>query len=74
MAPMVHGLEVKYHGRIQFTFLDADDAKTQSFQSQLGFYYQPHFFLIDGNGNVLTQWLGFTPEEKFDEIFAQYLQ
>ncbi len=26
MAPMVHGLEAKYFGKIKFTYLDADDA------------------------------------------------
>lgn len=74
MAPMVHGLEAKYYGRIQFTYLDADDAKTEPFQRALNFFYQPHIFLLDGDGNVLQSWLGFTSEEKLEDAFAQYLQ
>jgi len=73
MAPMVHGLEAKYFGRIQFTYLDASDIGTEPFQQQLGFFYQPEVYLLDGNGNVLQKWVGFTSEEKFEEIFAQYL-
>jgi thioredoxin-like negative regulator of GroEL len=74
MAPMVHGLEAKYFGRIQFTYLDADDRNTQTFQQQLGFYYQPEVYLLDEDGNVLKKWVGFTSEQEFEEEFAKYLQ
>jgi hypothetical protein len=74
MAPMVHGLEAKYFGRIQFTYLDADDPRTDDFQRALGFYYQPEIYLLDAEGNVLQKWIGFTSEQQFEEVFAQYLQ
>ncbi|HUE97960.1 MAG TPA: hypothetical protein VMN99_01830 [Anaerolineales bacterium] len=74
MAPMVHELEAKYFGRIQFTYLDADDSQTFDFQQALGFYYQPEVYLLDANGNVLQKWVGFTSEEEFEAAFAQYLQ
>ena len=74
MAPMVHGLEAKYFGKIKFTYLDADDPRTFDFQRALGFYYQPEVYLLDGNGNVLMKWVGFTTEEEFESEFAQYLQ
>ena len=73
MAPMVHGLEAEYFGRINFVYLDADDPNTRVFQQQLGFYYQPEVYLMDGNGTVLQKWVGFTPEEEFEAAFAQYL-
>jgi thioredoxin-like negative regulator of GroEL len=73
MAPMVHGLEAEYFGRIQFTYLDADDSQTRDFQQALGFYYQPEVYLLDADGNVLQKWVGFTTEEQFEEVFAQYL-
>lgn len=73
MAPMVHGLEAKYFGRIQFTYLDADDPQTLDFQRALGFAYQPEVYLLDAEGNVLKKWVGFTTEEEFEEAFAQYL-
>ena len=71
---MVHGLEAKYFGKIQFTYLDADDPQTLDFQRTLGFYYQPEIYLLDGNGNVLKEWIGFTSEQEIESVFAQYVQ
>jgi hypothetical protein len=58
MAPVVHGLEAEYYDRIQFVYLDIDDPQTASFKRSLGFYYQPHLFLLDGGGNIVQQWVG----------------
>jgi hypothetical protein len=74
MAPMVHGLEAKYFGKIKFTYLDADDPRTFDFQKALGFYYQPEVYLLDADGNVLQKWAGYTSEEEFEAGFAQNLQ
>ena len=74
MASMVHGLEAKYFGRIQFTYLDADDPNTFEFQRTLGFYYQPEIYLLDADGNLLQKWVGYTTEEEFETVFSQYLQ
>ena len=74
MAPMVHGLEAKYFGRIQFTYLDADDSRTRDFQRTLGFNYQPEVYLLDGDGNLLKKWIGYTEQAEFEEEFAKYLQ
>ena len=74
MAPMVHGLEAKYFGRIKFSYLDADDPETRDFQQALGFTYQPELYLLDANGTVLEKWVGFTSEEELEAAFAQYLQ
>ena len=74
MAPMVHGLEAKYFGRIQFTYLDASDPNTLDFQRALGFYYQPEIYLLDEKGDLLQKWVGYTSEEEFESVFAQYVQ
>ena len=71
---MVHGLEAKYFGRIKFSYLDADDARTEGFQRALGFYYQPEIYLLDANGNVLKKWVGYTSEQDLESVFAQYLE
>ena len=73
MAPMVHGLEAKYFGRIKFSYLDADDPNTFDFQSALGFHYQPEIYLLDGNGNLLKKWVGYTTREQFEDEFARYV-
>ena len=74
MAPMVHGLEAKYFGKIKFNYLDADDPNTLGFQRTLGFVYQPEIYLLDGNGNILKKWVGYTSPEQFEEEFAKYVQ
>ncbi len=73
MAPMVHGLEAKYFGKIRFSYLDADDPRTRDFQRTLGFYYQPEVYLLDGNGNVLKKWIGNTSAEEFESVFVEYI-
>jgi hypothetical protein len=74
MAPMVHGLEAQYFGKIKFSYLDADDPNTDAFQRALGFQYQPEFYLLDANGNVLKKFIGFASEEDFKAEFAKYVQ
>lgn len=73
MAPMVHGLEAQYFGRITFSYLDADDPATINFQRALGFRYQPELYLLDANGTVLQKWVGFVTQEQLESAFAQYL-
>lgn len=74
MAPMVHGLEAEYFGKIIFTYLDADDPNTQDFQRALGFYYQPELYLLDGNGEVLMKWVGYTSKQELESEFAKHLE
>ncbi len=74
MAPMVHGLEAEYSGKVKFSYLDADDPNTDSFQRTLGFAYQPELYLLDGDGNVLMKFIGSTTENQLRSTFNQYLQ
>ena len=74
MAPMVHGLEAKYFGKIKFSYLDADDSQTYDFQRTLGFHYQPELYLLDADGTVLKKWVGYTEQQDLETVFAKYLQ
>ena len=74
MAPIVHGLEVEYFGKINFVYLDVDDPANADYLKQLGYRYQPHFFLIDGQGAVLQQWLGPVAAGDFRNAFATSTQ
>jgi thioredoxin-like negative regulator of GroEL len=73
MAPVVHGLEAKYAGQVDFIYLDIDDSSTNPFKSQLGYQYQPHLFLLDGAGNILRQWVGFTAEAELETALQSVL-
>lgn len=74
MAPMVHGLEAEYFGRVIFTYLDADDPATQVFQQALGFVYQPEFYLLDANGVVVAKLIGPVSVDEFRNLFNKNLQ
>jgi hypothetical protein len=69
MAPIVHGLEAEYFDKVNFVYLDIDDPANENIKQQLGFRYQPQFFLIDGQGNILQQWVGAVPEADFRSSF-----
>ena len=73
MAPMVHGLEASYFGKVLFTYLDADDPRTRGFQHALGFRYQPEFYLLDANGKLLKKFVGFVSQAEFESAFSQHL-
>ncbi len=74
MAPVVHGLEAKYGDQMNFVYLDIDDGNTFKFKQSLNFVYQPHFFLIDANGNIIQQWLGPVQEAVLEEAILAALQ
>ena len=73
MAPIVHGLEAEYHGKILFTFLDANDPANTDFKRTLGFNYHPEFYLLDEQGNVLQKWFGYVDEAEFRAVFDENL-
>jgi thiol-disulfide isomerase/thioredoxin len=73
MAPTVHGLENMYGGQINFVYLDRDDPATLALQEQLGYIYQPHFFLIDENGTVLAQWRGYVDGQELQRALLAAL-
>jgi thioredoxin-like negative regulator of GroEL len=73
MAPVVHGLEAEYYGKINFAFLDADDPDTKSIQRELGFRVQPEFYLLDGNGQVIKKWFGYVKEDELRNAFQKAL-
>ena len=74
MAPMVHGLEAQYVGKIRFVYLDIDDSTNQSAKREFGFGYQPEFYLLDGEGNLLHKWVGSVSQEQFEAVFTQILE
>ncbi len=74
MAPVVHGLEEKYSGRIKFVSLDINDPNTDKFQDKLRVSYQPEFYLLDADGNVLKKFVGYVPKDKLEAEFVKYIK
>ncbi len=74
MAPMVHGLEAKYYGKIKFSYLEISNPENQDFIKYLNFQYRPSFYLLDADGKILNQWIGYQTQDQFETIFAQYIK
>jgi thioredoxin-related protein len=74
MAPIVHGLEDKYKSQMNFVYLDVDDENTQVFQETLQFYYQPHVFLLDAEGNIIQQWIGYVQQAELEAALVSALE
>jgi hypothetical protein len=74
MAPIVHGLDAKYKGRIRFVYLDVQDPRNDQFKQALNYRVQPHIFLLDGQGKILKAWLGRVTEDQFVEAFQTVLK
>jgi thioredoxin-related protein len=74
MAPMVHGLEAQYAGKIDFFYLDAGDPATQEYQKKFGFQYQPYFILLDGSGKEVKRWAGAVTKDEFETAFSAILK
>lgn len=69
MAPVVHGLQRTWGGRVKFVYLDIDDPRTEPFKRELGYRVQPHLFLLDGDGKIIQQWLGYVPADQLETAF-----
>jgi thioredoxin-like negative regulator of GroEL len=73
MKPVVHGLEAEYGEQIAFVYLNIDDPATEAAKQRFGYRVQPHFFLVDAQGNVVEEWLGPVHEDAFRAAFASLL-
>jgi thioredoxin-related protein len=73
MAPIVHGLEDIYSDQINFVYLDIDNPETETFKRTFGYRYQPEYYLVGPQGEVLQSWFGFVPPEAFLTVFEDTL-
>ena len=62
MAPVVHGLEQKYAGRVDFVYLHTGEARTKEAQQRLGLKSTPHIMLIHADGTKFREWTGVQAE------------
>jgi hypothetical protein len=66
----VHGLEAAYETEIEFVYVNIDDPASDVYKERYGFRYQPHFVLLDGQGEVVQEWLGIVDAADFEQAFA----
>ena len=70
----MHGLEAKYFGKIKFSYLEISNPLTADFREYLGFKIRPSFYLLDADGKVLHEWIGYQTQDQFEEVFGQYVK
>ena len=73
MLPIVHGLKDEYGDRVNFIFLDIDDPATADLKKALNYRFQPHYILLDGEGNPRESWTGLVPEAVLTAAIEQAL-
>jgi hypothetical protein len=50
MMPMVHGLQRRYAGKVDFVYLDASDERTAGARQRFNFEGTPLFVFVDAGG------------------------
>jgi thioredoxin-like negative regulator of GroEL len=60
--PIVHGLERKYTGRVDFLYLHVGESRTSQVRERLGFVATPQIVLLDGGGRKVREWIGLIDE------------
>lgn len=63
MAPVVHGLEKEYAGRIDFLYLNIAERRNDRAKRRFGFRATPHFFLVNDRGVAQDSMQGVVPED-----------
>ncbi len=73
MKPIVHGLEGEYGQQLDFTYYNIDSADSQEAMRKYNFRVQPHFILLDANGEIVQEWFGMVAAEEFVTAFEDTL-
>jgi len=74
MAPVVHGLETEYAGKIDFLYLNVADARNTDAKRTLGFKATPHFFLLSADGAPRDTLQGVVPADSVRAALDRLLQ
>jgi thiol-disulfide isomerase/thioredoxin len=69
VAPVLLSLESQYSDRVNFIYLDADEAETKALQKKFSYRLiaRPRIFLIDGTGVILRDWTGYVAIEELQQ-------
>jgi thioredoxin-related protein len=73
MEPIVHGLENIYGEQLSFVYYDIDAPESAEAMRQYNFRVQPHFILLDANGEIAGEWFGSVPQDTFEAAFDEIL-
>ena len=74
MAPVVHGLEQQYSGRVDFLYLNVADPRNAEAKRALGFVATPHFFLLRASRTPVDTIGGVVPANTLRAAVDRLLQ
>ena len=74
MAPVVHGLEQEYAGRIDFIYLNIADSANADARRALGFKSTPHFFFLRADGSPVDTLRGVVPADSMRASLERLFQ
>lgn len=63
MAPVVHGLEEEYAGRVDFVYLNVAEDRNAEAKRTYGFTSTPHFFFLRADGSPIANVHGVVPAD-----------
>ncbi len=73
MEPIVHGLENEYGEQLDFVYYDIDAPESEGAMREYNFRVQPHFILLDADGEIIEEWFGSVPADQFVAAFDETL-
>lgn len=75
MGVVILGLEDEFGNQVNFIYLDIDDPRTIQIQNQLGYEFSslPHFILIDGQGGLVNEWIGYVTADELQAAISSLL-
>ena len=73
MRPLVAKLEANCSGKVDFAILNVDNPSTNELSRQYDVRTIPRFIWLDGEGQIVEQWIGSGDESRFDPVL-QYCQ
>ena len=69
----MHGLENEYSQDLDFIYYNIDLPESKDAMQKYNFRVQPHFILLDAEGEILNEWFGSVPVEQFVTAFDEAL-
>ncbi len=74
MKPIVNGLKKAYIGRIIVTRIDREDPENAEIVQQYSARNQPMYFMLDGDGEIIWQWIGAISSAELEQVFLLALE
>jgi thiol-disulfide isomerase/thioredoxin len=69
-AQLMHSFEKRYHGKVNFVYLDVLDPRNKANLDKLNELFYPQFTLLGASGQILDQWTT-TSDDKMGSAIAK---